>query len=245
LGSKQQKDALRIHLVEPLVRNYLFDVVSLRVIWRINDNEQVEQAWRDIVWLRKQCDEVVSRIDGISFFISSITGAFSKPHRGKYQDVTVYPAISYWIVSEKSLEATREFNMVSISNGILFGLGNKNVIVKPINIPMAGKLGAHSQCLNAVDLLAPPLFVVMKDHTNYFTIKKVEHSAEMCGDEHHAVARFVVVDTYRFRGFLQMAVDQMVHLLPGLRLVCLERDMNQPQQLMQAAGTMGDPLDMT
>ena len=189
--------ALKNALVDLLVRPHVFSlarrVVAFRIMWRVQ-TEELDAAWRDIVGFRRRSDDIVRRHGkgDVSFFVSAVTGVFTKGRGSiKYGERprTVYPAISYWVVlgGDRARDDAAE--------RVLFRhLGSANPTASMKYITTVQSSDSQVTESMSLDALAAPLFVSLKDHSNNFTHRKVQESAQHLGLEDTVVAKMVVVD---------------------------------------------------
>ena len=168
-------------------------MLAFRIMWRVQA-EELEAAWRDIVGFRRRSDDIVRRHGegDVSFFMSAVTGVFTKG-RGSIKDGerrrTVYPAISYWVVlgGDRARDDATE--------RVLFrhlGSANPTASIKYITTVQSSDSNVTESA--SLDVLAAPLFVTLKDHSNNFTHRKVQESAHHLGLTDTSVAKMVVVD---------------------------------------------------
>ena len=97
------KDALTQQLVMPVVANG-DRVLAFRVIWRETDEAMLQAAWDAIALQHRKCDAVVRAHPNVVLFVSSITGVFTKGASKGFKPSSIYPAVSYWMVTTPGLE---------------------------------------------------------------------------------------------------------------------------------------------
>jgi len=72
LNSTAIKGEILAHVV-PLINN-ICTVIGVKCVWRVKDGESgIQNAWKHIVAKRNECDNLIRKIPGVSFFFSSIS----------------------------------------------------------------------------------------------------------------------------------------------------------------------------
>ena len=159
-------DAIRRSIREQLVApvNVCGDrVYAFRITWRMG-SELLVRAWTDIVPQRHLCDQIISRTPSLQMFVSCISGVFNKSGSCRSESRPVYPAVSYWVVTDGAgVDVGAELE-TRLSAACPFAQ------IKPITLitqrQMDDPLAAHCS----------RLFVVLKDHNSGFVNRKIRRS---------------------------------------------------------------------
>ena len=161
MTNKRVMQFLVQRIVEP-VWQANWTACAFRMQWR-NDADQTQSVWDNIVSHQSQMDDIIKAVDGISLFVSSITGTTSWQYYKPDHPKVVYPALAYWLAVPM-----KDFD--SLTQKLFYHLG-----VSPI-------LGASVKQLTCdstnIDSLAKSLFLVLKDaFSGRFIEKKTDDSA--------------------------------------------------------------------
>ena len=138
------------------------------------DGPAVEGAWNEIVLRRLMCDDVIRNLPHIDFFISSITGVFTKASSKGMGPKYIYPGISYWIAHEEGAKHPTPSEM-----DIMRGL--KNVCPEAEIKSIRWHYSEKKKEARSVDAISAPLFVVLKDHSNSYIRHKILQSMDKLG----------------------------------------------------------------
>ena len=153
---------IREHLVAPV--NECGDpVYSFRITWRM-DGELLAGAWTDIVSQRHLCDQVVSRTPSLQMFVSCISGVFNKDKMCRGESRPVYPAVSYWVVTDGAGADVGAELATRLSAACPFA--QIKLITSITQRQRDDPLAAHCS----------RLFVVLKDHNSGFVNQKIRRS---------------------------------------------------------------------
>ena len=104
--------------MEPFIHSPDSKVAAFRLIWFGQDSQYLQDTWSHIVSLRTQIDQLVlAQADTMPFVISAITATQSAKLKGTSSggssQYRVYPAVSYFIVTENSgLKESDLFNQM-------------------------------------------------------------------------------------------------------------------------------------
>ena len=199
------KTALSRDLVTPVVcRGDL--ARAFRVVWREASYDSLEAAWHTIALQRRKCDAVVRAHPGVEFFVSSITGMFTKGSSKGYKPRAVFPAISYWMVTSPDGDDggdSRAEVMCRLREVCA------RVEIKPIT-------AQRRPVPDSVADISAPLYVVLKDHNSGYIRRRLEHSFNMLGDaiDAHSPSRIVALSGSRYCDHLTSVLSTLlaVHL---------------------------------
>ena len=156
------KREIREHLVVPVCESG-DRTRAFRVIWRVSGDD-LAHAWDTIVSNRRLCDEVVARTEALQTFVSCISGVFNKAGRCRGEVKPVYPAVSYWAVSDATT-ADGSGEMVQRLMATF-----PHVQVKEI------KPFLHGESQQSIAANCEMLFVALKDHRGGFVNEKINRS---------------------------------------------------------------------
>ena len=98
LEGQALKEALRREIVTPVIAR-CDQVLAFRVVWRETDETALDAAWDAVALQRRKCDAVVRAHPDTEFFVSSITGIFTKGAVKGFKPRSIFPAVSYWMVT--------------------------------------------------------------------------------------------------------------------------------------------------
>ncbi len=157
--SAAQKETLTTGLIKPLLEQNS-TAMSFRVVWRSSD-EGREFAWKNILSHRVICDNVIRNLDGISLFISAITGCVSRPAKPKPPVIT--PAVAYWALLESADVNPRKI-ILQLQESVQ---GQAEV-----------KLLQEPPLLQNAESMINTMCVVMKDHGNNYIKRRIAESYE-------------------------------------------------------------------
>ncbi len=189
LSSRSVKDALAGHLVAPLVEKNCV-AFAYRIVWRYTDARH-EETWNDITLYRTRCDQALANFEGISFFISSISGVYTKPSVKGEAPKHVFPALAYWIITDH-IHSIKQENLMHYLTQTCPGS-----LVKPLG-NMAHPLVGQVELCNT-------LYMVVKDYSNGFVRKKIENSVNGAVDT-GPTSRVVVRDCDNFKPLLESTI---------------------------------------
>ena len=174
-------------------------VLAFRVAWR-PDGELLDAAWRTVVERRRLCDAIVARERDIQFFVSSITGVYTRRSDGAAPE-RVFPAINYWVSVDGSVGWQADTHLTNrIASEVRRSAGLEASEVKPISV-------RHRRPSSAAGCtLEPALLVVFKDHNCRFIHNRIDDSLQhlgLAGDSalRNAV-KMVVVNRQRYAQYL-------------------------------------------
>lgn len=195
-ASKSQKEALQQFLLQPVSMMLIgSQVVACRLIWRVT-GEDATHAWGQIAANRQACDAAIRDINGVAFFVSSVTGVFNKPSRKGMLLQHIYPALAYWVIHRDPLFPVNQ--VLSRLSAVAVGQPEVRVIGST----------SHTQ----YNSMSSSLFAVLKDHTNSFILKKLSSSIELTGmpitTENLASSKLVLVDA-QLGPFVKEALDNV------------------------------------
>ena len=148
------KEALLSHVVAPIVLHNELITSAYRVTWRVSEN-LIDEAWAKIHDHRQRCDAAISGVPGVCFFVSAITGVFSKPTRKCQTPKAIYPAISYWLVSNRECELDKR-EIVECFEIATFGAEVKRV---------EGRFGRTPH--GVTEEKSAGLFITVKDYPSF------------------------------------------------------------------------------
>jgi len=191
------KTALSRELVAPVVRHGDL-VFAFRIIWR-QTTESLEAAWDSVALQRRNCDGVMRAQPNIEFFVSSITGVFTKSATKGANTAPIFPAISYWVATTLSTNDGECEDMYWRIIHQLQGLC-ADAELKPIK--------AQTRRFKEVDAcISASLYVVLKDHRSGYIRWRVDRSLSVLGDvsEARAPARIVVMPSSKYREHIMNA----------------------------------------
>ena len=194
------KEALSRELVTPVVRRG--DVTrTFRIIWR-EMGDSLMAAWDSIALQRRRCDAVVRALPNVEFYVSSITGVFTKGSWKGFKPSAIFPAISYWMVT------TPDVDIGDVRAQVMRRLQDVNARAQFKPITAQRRLPSDT-----VADLSAPLYVVLKDHNSGYIHRRLEHSLNVLSDisEAHAPSRIVVLPNSKYRNHLTNAVSTLLH----------------------------------
>ena len=147
--------------------------VACRAVWRVK-NEDIKLANDLISSKRLQLEEIISRLEGVQFLISCVSGVVSnKKVRTNASDIReeerCYPAIALFIVYRPT-ERCNERTLFSAMH---------NADLEPSITPVTTKLGRGDMAEKA----SRELFQVVKDHDNERMQQMVRTSNTYCNRE--------------------------------------------------------------
>ncbi|KAI0239088.1 hypothetical protein LSAT2_010153 [Lamellibrachia satsuma] len=185
------KEALTRELVTPVIR--LGDqTFAFRIVWR-ETSESLEAAWDAVALQRRKCDTLLRAQPNVEFFVSSITGVFTKSATRGLKPRAIFPAVSYWIVTNPN---ANDVNSDDIQWRISRQLHTvcTNAEFKPIKAQM-------QRFSEPAAYISASLFVVLKDHRSGYIRRRVDRSLHVLGDvsEARAPARVVVLHSSKYR----------------------------------------------
>ena len=134
-------------------------VYAFRVAWRLN-GAPLRAAWRTIVQLRELCDNVMRGAESVAFFVSSISGVYTTPSERSGATKDVYPAVSYWMVSDGRATPFDDRQMTQTLLRVVPSADIKRIVGKR----------------NEQEALSGPLFVVLKDHNSGYIHRRIAES---------------------------------------------------------------------
>ncbi len=193
LSAPGAKLALKQHLVEP-VYNQGQRAVTMRMVWR----DAVEDHWNNIVDHRASSDSIIKQLEGISFFVSAIAGLYNHSPRAGMAHVarTIYPAIGFWIVLDKSNSIPEE-SLIQMLTTKLQELGGEVSIVR-------------GRSFDTIEHTLSSLCIIVKDFSNAYVREQVNKSSLMCcRTQNEPVLEAVVLDT-KYKEFLEQAATNLV-----------------------------------
>ena len=138
-------------------------VTAFRVTWRMS-GEQLDAAWRTIITLRERLDAAVLRAPGVQFFVSSISGVYTKGPKG-FTPTDIFPAINYWMVSDGCQDNDPVMTLMSLQRVV------PDAAVKQIHV-------SRRRTASELVLLRAPLLVVFKDHNSRYIRRRIVASIE-------------------------------------------------------------------
>ena len=178
LNGRAIKRAVAAHLLEPVLA-FGHHVFPFRIVWRVSD-DQIPEAWDDIVAHREQCDRIVAETPSLQMFVSCISGVYTRSTRSEMGPRPVYPVVSYWVV--------------------LFGsvLDESGEMLSRIRTAYPCVQRKQITSLNRLKSSAPtdsnPLYVVLKDHNSAFVNQKIARSLQPSEfHSHRANAKLLVM----------------------------------------------------
>lgn len=169
--------------------------VGFRAIWRIKDETKLKHAWDSLVRHRQSIDQVVQSVEGIAFYISSITGVFSKPsHKGEVPQ-EIYPAVAYWLALKNP-----DFDPYTLMNAISNIFNTETRLISNPTMP-------------SVENFTTSLCAVLKDQMNGFVRQKIKESVSCCPDlaeQYFALvpSKLVLLDNSMFT-FIENSLDRI------------------------------------
>ncbi len=149
ISSSVQREAIKQSLALPLAQKGCIGM-AFRIIWRTNQ----DMVWKQIVSYRSACDRFLNNTQGVSMFVSSITGMVGKSAAGKL----VNPGVAYWIVLSCSSVDPRA--IVRNIQGVLHGQAEVKLLQEP-------------PVIHTVDTIFGTLCTVMKDHNNSYVRRRM------------------------------------------------------------------------
>ena len=178
--------------MQPLVQRGLYGQ-GFRVIWRVH-GEQQETAWAQVAARRLEADAFLSAQPSIGLFVSSVTGAFTKPsHKGQAPQ-EIFPALAYWVVGH---DHTMNINTLITQVSNLFG----RVETREIGS------GRTPQ-----DRMSSSLFVVLKDHSNSYVRKRNVESLVSLGSQATMPTSRMIVLHESFHDFVCQAMGEVAKM---------------------------------
>ena len=203
------KASLSRDLVTPVVcRGDL--VQAFRVVWRETADDSLETAWHTIALQRRKCDAVVRAHPNVEFFVSSITGMFTKGSSKGFKPRAVFPAISYWMVTTPDDDDGGDSRVQEVMHRLrkIFARAE----IKPIT-------AQRRPLPDAVADISAPLYVVLKDHNSGYIRRRLDHSLNLLDDasEAHAPSRIVAPSDSSY-------CDHLTSVIPTLLAVHLCTD---------------------
>ena len=197
LASIPIKKALARVLVLPMVQKKACSVLAFRVLWRDAATDKLKESWQRIVEYRIQCDQAMCQVASLKFFVSAVTGVFTKARSVQTSATNIFPAISYWLVLEDANFC--EGPLFRQLTDMFSGASVKYILTQ------------HTVSGTALplDSFAAPLYVTLKDFKNSYVRSKVDESAQLCGTQDAAISKLVVCDRERFGDELQMAWTEL------------------------------------
>lgn len=193
------KAALSRELVTPVVcRGDL--ARAFRIVWR-ETGDSLRDAWESIALQRQRCDAIVSAQANVEFYVSSITGVFTKGSSKGFTPRAVFPAISYWMVS------TPDLDIGDVRAQVMRRL--RDVSARAQFKPITAQ---RRVATDTVTDLSAPLYVVLKDHNSGYIRRRLEHSMNILDDvsEAHAPSRIVVMPNSKYLDHLTNAVPTLL-----------------------------------
>ena len=200
------KEALCREIVLPVVANG-DQILAFRVVWRETETSR-EAAWESIVQQRRRCDAVVRAHHGVEFFVSSITGVFTKGNAKGLKPGAIFPAVSYWMVTVSGVD----------DDMMCLQVKSRMCSVYPhVNIKAIKTLASRSS--DVVTCFSGSLYVVLKDHRSSYIRRRVDRSLDSLGDDTEAVApsRIAVLANSKYR-------DHVMNAAPTLKRSGLRAD---------------------
>ena len=178
LTSAAIRETLTRHLVLPAVERHA-RVIPFRLVWRGLDHELAD-VWGNIVALRERVDAMVRQVDGISFFVSSVTGTVSIHVRKQDQPTDIFPALAYWVVGEGPQFNESALMTTVMNNGL--GATFRQMAQRKTKVGTEG----------AADRGAATLYMVVKDHGEGFVRGKIDESLGTDCKGLHPIVKFIV-----------------------------------------------------
>ncbi len=154
MSSQSKRDAIKCHLVDPVI-TINCKIVACRVVWR---GTNTDTNWKNIVAYRDRCDSVLERVFGVDMYVSAITGMSNRPPKKSNLARMVYPAVGYWVVSERDKLET----VVATLQGML---------QQEADVRYMSSLGQTTP-----EEVASCLCATMKDHSGGFVRRKIQES---------------------------------------------------------------------
>ena len=172
------KRAVAAHLLEPVLA-FGHQVFPFRIVWRVSD-DQIPEAWDDIVAHREQCDRIVAETPSLQMFVSCISGVYTRSTRSETGPRPVYPVVSYWAVFLGSVPDEGGEMLSRIRTAC------PSVQLKQITSLTRLKSSAPTD--------SNPLYVVLKDHNSAFVNQKIVRSLQPSEfHSHRANAKLLVM----------------------------------------------------
>ena len=149
----------------------------------------LQAAWDAIALQRRKCDAVVRAHPNVELFVSSITGVFKKGAAKGFKPSSIYPAVSYWMVTTPGLE-----------DGVIQStiISRLHVVCARVNVkPITAQ---HCQPFDIAVAASGTLYVVLKDHNSSYIRRRVARSLRMIGDvsQKRAPSRIVVMPNSKY-----------------------------------------------
>ena len=166
LKGKAIKRAVSAYLLEPVLA-FGHHIFPFRVVWRVRD-DQIAEAWDDIVVHRQQCDRIVAETPSLQMFVSCISGVYTRSTRWKPETGAgpVYPVVSYWAVF-----------LGSVSDEGTEMLSRIRTACPRVQLKQITSLTRLKSVVPS-DSICNPLYVVLKDHNSVFVNKKIACSLQ-------------------------------------------------------------------
>ena len=146
--------------------------IACRATWRVAA-EDLELARNEIASKRLHLDDILNKVYGLQFFISSVTAVSTNANESRgnefhSSDETIYPAVAYFIVYRET-ETCNE-------NAIFTLLHNQETEPKVTGITTR----VNERTGGAMEKAARQLFQVVKDHNNQMVLEMLEQSNVYC-----------------------------------------------------------------
>ena len=194
------KEALTREFVTPVIQHG-DQPFAFRVVWRQTDDEPLEAAWDAIAIQRQRCDAVLRAQPNVEFFVSAVTGVFTKSATKGIKPRAVLPAVSYWVVMVPCANSHDDnalpWRLTSQLHGVCADAECKAITVQT----------RRSSSSEGAANISAPLYVALKDHRSRFIKRRVDRSLRMLGDDNEARApsRVVVLPHSKYREHIMNA----------------------------------------
>lgn len=171
LSSPPQREALKLHLAQPLQAMGRV-AMAFRMLWKNNE----EMVWKNILAYRAAADQYLKSLAGVACFVSAITGSAGGQK--------IHPGVSYWVVLTSDQADPRAIVRCMTTSF-------------PANIEV--RLLKEPPIMQDLESMHMTLCTVMKDHSNgFFRLKLAESEALLRPDQTNCaghVARIVSNDS--------------------------------------------------
>ena len=176
--------------------------ITCRVSWQVQV-EDIDLAKRLISSKRLHIDDSLSKIDGVHFFISSITGTLSNSKRkGEAPDLDTvcsnfYPGVAYFITFSPSQLCNEEVIMKTLHDQ------DTEAEIKTIQ---ARAVKCDEKPEDILSIMEKGVFQVIKDQNNGAVQKMVKESNQFCAAKHIAE---IVKDITKMRWRISLDMQQI------------------------------------
>ena len=140
----------------------------------------LQDAWDAFALQGRKCDAVMRAHANVELFVPSKTGVFTKGAAKGFKSRSIYPAVSYWMVTTPGLEDG------AIQSSII---GRLHVVCARVNFkPITAQ---HRQPFDITVAVSGTLYVVLKDHNSGYIRRRIVRSLRD--------VRIVVMPSSKFR----------------------------------------------